>query len=244
MYCGYFLYFQYCSNFKSDTSEYFVTASSYRNFISSLLQFIVSEEEVNDWMATDTSSLELENATIIKLSEKHPALIYDPFKTGNKWIQSQITELKVDLEMRNPEDMIAIEKSFQSGSKILYTDCNDIDSSLLPLIYYKNSMNDANLENSRLVLFSSRRLFCNPTFQMYFATNKPLSTFTPNTLSYTTPISYAPSIENFVDKFQQVLFKSMFPAEYKKRNHLMLIIKDCTQKIKNIDFILKNKWEK
>ena len=114
--------------------------------MSSLLQFIVSEEEVNQWTSTDTSSLELENATIIKLSEKHPPLIYDPFKTGHKWIQSQITELKIDLEMHNPEDLIAIEKSFQSGTKILYTNCNQIDSSLLPLIYYKNSMDQTNLE--------------------------------------------------------------------------------------------------
>lgn len=97
-------------------------------------------------MSTDTSSLELENATIIKLSEKHPPLIYDPFKTGNKWIQNQITELKIDLEMRNPEDLIAIEKSFQSGTKILYTNCNEVDSSLLPLIYYKNSMDQTNSE--------------------------------------------------------------------------------------------------
>lgn len=79
---------------------------------------------------------------------------------------------------------------------------------------------------------------------MYFTTNKPLSTFTPNTLAHMTPISYAPSIENFVDQFQLVLFKSMFPEEYKKRNLLMLTIKDCTQKIKDIDFMLKNKWEK
>lgn len=111
-----------------------------------MLQFIVSEEEVNEWMSTDTTSLELENAAIIKLSEKHPPLIYDPFKTGNKWIQNQITELKINLELRNPEDLIAIEKSFQSGTKILYTNCNEVDSSLLPLIYYKNSMDQTNSE--------------------------------------------------------------------------------------------------
>lgn len=99
-------------------------------------------------------------------------------------------------------------------------------------------------DDSKLVLFSMRRLFCNPIFQMYFATRQPLNTFSPNTLSCTTPISYAPSIENFVDQFQLILFKSMFPDEYKKRGLLMNTIRECTQKIKDIDFMLKNKWEK
>ena len=79
---------------------------------------------------------------------------------------------------------------------------------------------------------------------MYFVSNSELNSFTSNTLSCTTPISYFASIENFVDRFQLVLFKSMFPEEYKKRNFLMSTIKDCTQKIKDIDFMLKNKWEK
>lgn len=99
-------------------------------------------------------------------------------------------------------------------------------------------------DDSRLVLFSMRRLFCNPVFQMYFTTTQPLSHFTPNTLSCTTPISYAPSIENFVDQFQLVLFKIMFPEEYKKRNLLMETIRECSVKVKEIDYMLKNKWEK
>ncbi len=79
---------------------------------------------------------------------------------------------------------------------------------------------------------------------MYFETNKKLSSFSPNTLSCTTPISYAPSIENFVDQFQLILFKIMFPDEYKKRNILMGIIKECNEKLKEIDLMLKKKWEK
>ena len=39
---------------------------------------------------------------------------------------------------------MTIEKSFQAGTKILYSNCVDIDSTLLPLIYYKNSMTSTN----------------------------------------------------------------------------------------------------
>jgi hypothetical protein len=79
---------------------------------------------------------------------------------------------------------------------------------------------------------------------MYFQTANPLSSFTPNTLACTTPISYSPSIENFVDQFQSLLFKIMLPDEYIKRNTLMKTIKQCNQTLKEIDLMLKNKWEK
>ena len=100
------------------------------------------------------------------------------------------------------------------------------------------------LKDSKLVLFSNRRLFCNPNFQMYFQTTKLLNTFSPNTLTSTTPISFDPSIENFVDQFQMVIFYYLFPEEYKKRTFLLNLIKECNQKLKDIDNFLKNKWQK
>ena len=79
---------------------------------------------------------------------------------------------------------------------------------------------------------------------MYFHTLQHLNLFSPNTLTSTTPISYDPSVENFVDQFQMVIFYYLFPEEYKKRNLLLNLVKECNQKLKNIDTILKNKWEK
>ena len=73
---------------------------------------------------------------------------------------------------------------------------------------------------------------------------KELSDFSANTLACCTPVSYAPSIENFVDEFQLILFRIMFPEEYKKRVILMNTTRECTQKIIAIDLMLKNKWEK
>lgn len=105
-------------------------------------------------------------------------------------------------------------------------------------------MKNENNEDSNLVLFSNRRLFCNPKFQIYFHTIKPLSSFSPNTLTATTPISFDPSIENFVDQFQMVVFYYLFPEEYKKRNLLLNLIKECNQKLKTIDTLLKTKWQK
>lgn len=55
-----------------------------------------------------------------------------------------IFELIGVLFWRNSENLLTIEKSFQAGTKILYSNCVDIDSTLLPLIYYKNSMTSTN----------------------------------------------------------------------------------------------------
>ena len=129
---------------------------------------------------------------------------------------------------------------------MFYTNCKEIDSILLPLIYYKNAMNNnmnQGADDSKLVLFSNRRLFCNPTFQMYFETPKEFNTFSPNILTCTTPISYKPSVENFIDQFQNTLFELLFPDEYKKRIILLNIIKECNKKLTQIDEVLKKKWE-
>ena len=96
---------------------------------------------------------------------------------------------------------------------------------------------------SRLVLFSNRRLFCNPSFQMFFETSETFSSFSPNTLTCTTPISYQPSVENLIDKFQLRIFQQLFPEEFNKRNQLLLFIKECNEKIDEIDRLLKAKWE-
>jgi hypothetical protein len=63
------------------------------------------------------------------------------FTIGINWILNKITKQTIDLSVKNPEDLIHIEKSFQLGNKMLYFNCSDIDSTLAPLVYYKNSMN-------------------------------------------------------------------------------------------------------
>ena len=193
--------------------------------------------------------MELENGAIISNSEKYPPMLYDPFSSGTNWIISKLTNLMVDLETKNSEDLLTIEKSFQNGTKLLFSNCNEIDSALLPLIYYKNSLTNPQLspntsksllaaDESRLIIFSNRRLFCNPNFE------NPFDTFSPNLLTCTTPISFNPSVENFIDQFQLSLFQILFPDEYAKRNVLLKHIKECNKKLTQIDDITKTKWEK
>ncbi len=98
--------------------------------------------------------------------------------------------------------------------------------------------------DSRLILFSNRRLFCNPNFQLFFNTTHSFDNFTPNILCFTTPINFKPSIENFIDSFQNSVFSLLFKNEYTLRNVLLERIKDCNKKLKDIDVILKEKWEK
>lgn len=78
---------------------------------------------------------------------------------------------------------------------------------------------------------------------MYFETSLPLETFSPNTLSCTTPISYHPSVENFIDEFELSIFESLFPAEFEKRKLLLDCVNDCNRKLASIDRFLKDEWE-
>ncbi len=202
----------------------------------------------------DATGLEMENGAIISNSEKYPPMLYDPFSSGTNWIISKLTNLMVDLETKNSEDLLTIEKSFQNGTKLLFSNCSEIDSALLPLIYYKNSLTNPQIspnskavlaaDESRLIIFSNRRLFCNPNFEIYFETLNPFNTFSPNLLTCTTPISFDPSVENFIDQFQLSLFQILFPDEYAKRNLVLKHIKECNKKLVQIDDITKAKWEK
>lgn len=91
-------------------------------------------------------------------------------------------------------------------------------------------------------MFSNRRLFCNPDFHMFFETSHSLSAFSPNVLAYTTPVSYDPSVENFIDEFQLSIFKSLFPEEFEKRKLLFECINECNRRLETIDVVLKNEW--
>jgi hypothetical protein len=217
--------------------------TNYSQFITALIQYILGENKYMEWRSGDTTTLELENGTIMEMSQKHPPLIFDPFTNGTNWILTKITEMMVDLERRNSQDLAVIEKSFQSGNQILYTNCNGIiDSTLLPLVFYKNTMTINKDDDSKLLFFTNRKLFCNDKFQSYFEASTPLNVFSPKALVITTPISYEPSIENLVDQFQMNLFSYIFPEEYELRNLLMSRIRECNDKLEEIDSLIKKKW--
>lgn len=79
---------------------------------------------------------------------------------------------------------------------------------------------------------------------MYFETSITLDSFSPNTLTCTTPISYSFSVENLIDQFQLKLFENLFPIEYKKRKILLNCINECNDKLKQVDELLKTQWKK
>jgi hypothetical protein len=229
-----------------DLSDYIVSTANYKLFLLALVQFIIGEAEINDWMATNASALELENGAIMATSERHPPLISDSFAYGSKWVMSKIASGAVDMEAHNAEDMLVIEKSFQTGTRILYANIGgDLDSILLPLLYYKNSMNQASAsDESRLILFSGRRLFCTPSFQLYLHTELPFSSFSPHVLTSCTPVSYQLSVENLIDIFQLKIFEALYPEEYVRRRDLLVCVKECNEKLESIDKMLKQKWDR
>lgn len=79
---------------------------------------------------------------------------------------------------------------------------------------------------------------------MYFETSIPLDSFSPNILTCTTPISYSSSVENLIDQFQLILFENLFPNEYNKRKILISCINECSNKLKQVDELLKTQWQK
>jgi hypothetical protein len=231
------------------TADFFISTTSYKQFLIALVEYIIGENDSLDWMAQNATPLEMENGAIIAVSGQHPPLIYDAFSYGAKWIVSKLTDQVIDISAHNPDDLITVEKSFQNGSRIFYMNSNEIDSILLPLIFYKNSMSPNHLsslnslDESRLILFSNRRLFCNPSYQLYFETGVPFNEFSPYLLSCTTPISFQPSIENLIDIFRLKIFEALFSDLHNKKRLLLRCIKECNMKTEMIDLILKQKWE-
>jgi hypothetical protein len=126
----------------------------------------------------------------------------------------------------------------------LIANCSHIDSTVHPLIQYKNALSETNNEDdSRLILFSNRRLYCNKSFKIFFSTTIPLKSFATNTLCSTTPVNYTPSIENHVDQFQAELFELMFKNEFERKNLLLDKIRECEGKLSEIDNLMKKKWQ-
>ena len=187
---------------------------------------------------------------MIEMAKSHPPLIHDPFHRGREWIKIKLESggtpvQMIDLGARNPDDLVTIEKSFQSDMRTLYLNCAaEIDSILLPLVYYKNASSfESKYGESTVVIFANRRLICQPVFQMYFETCEKLHAFSPDILCATTPISYMPSIENLIEQFELALFEQLFPDEFQMRTHLFALIRECNEKLRVIDTILKEKWE-
>lgn len=235
---------------EGDINGYFLSTNDYKKFLHALIEFIVGEKESLDWQSGEASLMEMENGSIIANAERHPPLIKDSFSYGTKWIKSKLASQLIDMETKNNEDLQIVEKAFQAGTCVLFINSTHMDAALLPLISYKNSTvysqrdNEKNDDDeSKLVLFSNRRLFCTPVFQLYFETPMPLQNHSPSVLTSLTPISYQMSIENLIDMFQLKLFQVLYPEEYRKRALLLNCLKECNLKLGQIDQLLKERWE-
>ena len=98
--------------------------------------------------------------------------------------------------------------------------------------------------DNKLIIFSNRRLLCNPKFQIYLLTQTSFEKYSANVLDFTTPINYKPSLENLIEFFQNKLHSIMFKKELEKKRRLMKVIEECNEKFVEIDRTLKKKWEK
>ncbi len=79
---------------------------------------------------------------------------------------------------------------------------------------------------------------------MFFSTNQSFDKYTTNILNSTTPISYKPSLENIIDQFELSIFAIIFKNENDKKRQIMQKINECNSKLKEVDVILKERWEK
>ncbi|CAF4205843.1 unnamed protein product [Adineta steineri] len=66
---------------------------------------------------------------------------------------------------------MSIEQSFLFASKIYIKNCNTLDSLLYPLAQWKVTSQESNFnDDSNLIIYCGRRLYCNPSFRFYFHT--------------------------------------------------------------------------
>ncbi|CAF0842320.1 unnamed protein product [Adineta steineri] len=137
------------------------------------MDFDVSCDQIYyEWLSDGVLLLEMENYTIIIKSIEYPSLLIDPFGQYDQWMGKCYNLQKIHFDNQLKHDVVmSIEQSFLSGSKIYIKNCNTLDSLLYPLAQWKATSHESNSnDDSNLIIYYSRCLYCNTTFRFYFHT--------------------------------------------------------------------------
>ncbi|CAF5124790.1 unnamed protein product, partial [Rotaria sp. Silwood1] len=216
-----------------------LSGSEYRQMLFSLIEFILGDQMYLEWLSKGVLSSDMENHTIIVKSIEYPPLIIDPFGQIDQWIKDyyNVQTIYFDDES-NHEIVMLIEQSFLSGSKIYIKNCNSLDSLVYPLAQWKST--SEKFQNTNLIIYCGRRLFCNPSFRFFIQTDFDSLDKVPPSLSLmTTSINCQYSVETLLDDLRQQVFQRVQPNYYQRKLSILHLILICQQRIQSIDSFLK-----
>ncbi|CAF1327937.1 unnamed protein product [Adineta steineri] len=152
----------------------------------------------------------MKNHTIIIKSIEYPPLLIDPFGQYDQWIEKYYNLENIHFDDQSKHNVVmSIEQSFLSASKIYIKNCNKLNSLLYPLAQWKATSQESNFnDDSNLIIYCGRRLYCNPSFRFYFHTTCDSLDKVSSSLSLlTTSINCQYSVETLLDDLRQQILK-------------------------------------
>jgi len=139
----------------------------------------------------------------------------------------------------NHEIVMLIEQSFLCGSNLYIKHCNNLDSLLYPLAQWKCTTNEKS-DDTNLIIYCGRRLYCHPTFSFFIQTEKDsLEKISSSLCLMTNTINCQYSVETLLDDLRIEIFQRIQPNFYQKKLAILRLIRICQQRIQQIDSFLK-----
>ncbi|UJR11505.1 hypothetical protein I4U23_015686 [Adineta vaga] len=217
--------------------------NDYRQMVSSLIEFLLGEQIYLDWLSQGTLPSDMENHTIIVQSIEYSPLLIDPFGQADQWMEKYYNVQTIHFDDEAKQDvMVAIEQGFLSGGKIYVKNCQSLDSLLYPIAQWKATSEESIAhDDSNLLFYCGRRLYCNRSCRFYFHTNCNSFEKVSSSLSLlTTAINCQYSVETLLDDLRHQAFQRIQPNLYKKKLSIYRLILLCQQRIEIIDAFLKS----
>ncbi|CAF1148393.1 unnamed protein product [Adineta ricciae] len=221
----------------------FANGNEYRQMVVSLIEFLLGDQTNLEWLSQGTLPSDMENHTIIVQSVQYSPFLIDPFGQADQWMEKYYNVQTVHFDDESTQDVVvAIEQGFLSGAKIYVKNCQSLDSLLYPIAQWKATSEESRVkDDSNLLFYCGRRLYCNPSCRFYFHTNCDSLEKVSSSLSLlTTPVNCQYSVETLLDDLRQQVFQRIQPSLYKKKLSIYRLILLCQQRIQAIDTFLKS----
>ncbi|CAF1683486.1 unnamed protein product, partial [Adineta ricciae] len=176
----------------------FANGNEYRQMVVSLIEFLLGDQTNLEWLSQGTLPSDMENHTIIVQSVQYSPFLIDPFGQADQWMEKYYNVQTVHFDDESTQDVVvAIEQGFLSGAKIYVKNCQSLDSLLYPIAQWKATSEESRVkDDSNLLFYCGRRLYCNPSCRFYFHTNCDSLEKVSSSLSLlTTPVNCQYSVE-------------------------------------------------
>nr|XP_006816782.1 PREDICTED: dynein heavy chain 17, axonemal-like [Saccoglossus kowalevskii] len=224
-----------------------ITPQEYMQYTKALVKIIIGDKLLQEWITKGVSPRDIENAAILHTSWQRPPLIIDPYMQGVKWLRRSVPKktklVSVDMQTRfDPSIILQIEKSILSGHPVLLMNCEPhIDSMVSPLIHHRNTANEKEKEEPRMIRYSSRRLLCHDGFRLFMSTQNGNAVFNPEVSSTSTLVGYTTSSETIQDELLTRAFARVRPELYMERKKVLKAIQQHRSTLTELEKLLIEK---